>query len=617
MAENIRAMCNYCEKPFEHKRNIPGHLENSCLIYSLFKNCNGTWTAQNIRDLIEEKANREMEYLKQRNDELVKENETLIKVIREKEEENTLLKNVNSELNTILNNHCDGEGPKRQDFPLTSGNILTSIDRMRPKERIKKQYKSTWNEYKSWSQSKGKNELLPSTADEYLGDMLKKSDYSTTIGKKRGQIQTILRNTTKNNFILQRIDKKLKTRRTPKHLSQQELDAIFRGEIKIDEECKVAIFLEVYTGVRVNVTANLKIEHLIFLDLDSACIKVPDTKTKYPDITVDTKTIDFVKTYVEAYRSDIEAREGYLVTAGKSNNHDTRANTLQKKLNNLFKKLSETHSRVIRTAYTTHDLRRTHGYLKKHQIDEENEGIARAQKALNHKNPHVTKKHYLVNTEEPQIHENELRNDLFRGRRHFSIADVNTEDLENFKQVFYTALEERGCKFNDDLSMDFFVNTKLAPVHQINADIFRSFKEKSRNMIYAPIMLEKDDVQGWLVRAVNPIPPCTLICEYSGQVMKLSHAPVSDSRMDFMKYSGCDYVVVPDRVGNIARFISGVSCENRDKANLLTMKCNIDDNLHILLFTSRDVEAGEILYYDYNAGPLKEYETSNFVYKKK
>ena len=78
-------------------------------------------------------------------------------------------------------------------------------------------------------------------------------------------------------------------------------------------------------------------------------------------------------------------------------------------------------------------------------------------------------------------------------------------------------------------------------------------------------------------------------------------------------------------VGNIARFLSGVnnrSLMSKRKANVRTRRFVLDGKMHICLFTSRRVEAGEILTYDYNAGNEGKdvgqwahsgfYDTSNF-----
>ena len=75
----------------------------------------------------------------------------------------------------------------------------------------------------------------------------------------------------------------------------------------------------------------------------------------------------------------------------------------------------------------------------------------------------------------------------------------------------------------------------------------------------------------------------------------------------------------------LLQFLSGVN--NRDlasrrKANVRTRRFAMDGKLHVCLFTSRRIEAGETLTYDYNAGNEGKdvnqwarsgfYDTSNF-----
>ena len=61
---------------------------------------------------------------------------------------------------------------------------------------------------------------------------------------------------------------------------------------------------------------------------------------------------------------------------------------------------------------------------------------------------------------------------------------------------------------------------------------------------------------------------------------------------------------------------------SKRKANVRSRRFAMDNKVHVALFTSRDIEAGEILSYDYNAGNhgkcVEEwakagfYDTSNF-----
>jgi len=84
-------------------------------------------------------------------------------------------------------------------------------------------------------------------------------------------------------------------------------------------------------------------------------------------------------------------------------------------------------------------------------------------------------------------------------------------------------------------------------------------------------------------------------------------------------------IIDPTNEGNIARFLSGVnnkSIVSRRQANVRTRRFVLDGQMHVVMFTSRRIEPGEMLNYDYNAGRQGKsseewlkggfYDTSNF-----
>jgi hypothetical protein len=95
--------------------------------------------------------------------------------------------------------------------------------------------------------------------------------------------------------------------------------------------------------------------------------------------------------------------------------------------------------------------------------------------------------------------------------------------------------------------------------------------------------------------------------------MEHSEAPESDSLMEYITTTNLSLVIYPDKRGNLAKFISGVNDRKKHKANLNSMKCKIDNNVHIILYSKQKIEKDQILYYDYNAGGLNEYDVSQFI----
>jgi len=84
-------------------------------------------------------------------------------------------------------------------------------------------------------------------------------------------------------------------------------------------------------------------------------------------------------------------------------------------------------------------------------------------------------------------------------------------------------------------------------------------------------------------------------------------------------------IIDPTRTGNAARFLSGInnlSNMSKRKANVRTRRFELDGKCRVALFTAKKVEAGDQLYYDYNAGMIGKdvvdwakngfYDTRNF-----
>uniref|UniRef100_A0ACD5ZN75 Uncharacterized protein n=1 Tax=Avena sativa TaxID=4498 RepID=A0ACD5ZN75_AVESA len=123
----------------------------------------------------------------------------------------------------------------------------------------------------------------------------------------------------------------------------------------------------------------------------------------------------------------------------------------------------------------------------------------------------------------------------------------------------------------------------------------------------------KTENKGWAVRAAEPIPRGTFVCEYVGEVVKDDDAMrnvESDTKsacsylFDMASHidrgrvdtSGtCPYMIDATRYGNVSRFINH-SCW----PNLSTRLVVVESRLaHVGLFANLDIAAGEELSYDY------------------
>ncbi len=183
------------------------------------------------------------------------------------------------------------------------------------------------------------------------------------------------------------------------------------------------------------------------------------------------------------------------------------------------------------------------------------------------------------------------------------------------------AIEEMN---SPDLDVD-----KIHPMSKRNIEIFKAFKHNIKHGIFPPVRVVYDENMGFNVEALAPIQKYTLVGEYVGDVVTVdrSGSSNSDSLMLLLQTEDPEtsLIIDPTHSGNYSRFLSGINNRNllsKRKANVRSRRFAMDGKIHVALFTCKDVEAGEILSYDYNAGNhgkcVEEwakagfYDTSNF-----
>ena len=170
---------------------------------------------------------------------------------------------------------------------------------------------------------------------------------------------------------------------------------------------------------------------------------------------------------------------------------------------------------------------------------------------------------------------------------------------------------------------------KVQPMSRRNIEIFKEFKENLKNGAFPPIKIVFDSEIGFTVEALTYLPRHTLIAEYVGEVTTLERSgeTSSDSLMILLDTEDpqTSLIIDPTRTGNAARFLSGInnlSNMSKRKANVRTRRFELDGKCRVALFTAKKVEAGDQLYYDYNAGMIGKdvvdwakngfYDTRNF-----
>jgi hypothetical protein len=187
-----------------------------------------------------------------------------------------------------------------------------------------------------------------------------------------------------------------------------------------------------------------------------------------------------------------------------------------------------------------------------------------------------------------------------------------------------------GGRAEESMNDPSIEENKVSPMRQRNLDIFRAFQHNLKEGVFPPIQIVRDEELGFSVQALAQMQKHTIIAEYLGEVVTVEDS-ISQSSSDSLMIlldSGdplTSLIIDPSRVGNFARFLGGINngkAESKRRMNVRSLRFVMDGKLRVCLFTSRRVEAGELLHYDYNAGhegkDIREwtksgfYDTSNF-----
>ncbi|KAL6911349.1 hypothetical protein ACP4OV_000154 [Aristida adscensionis] len=157
------------------------------------------------------------------------------------------------------------------------------------------------------------------------------------------------------------------------------------------------------------------------------------------------------------------------------------------------------------------------------------------------------------------------------------------------------------------------------PVYECNSSCNCDTSCKNKVLqrgLFVKLELFRTDNKGWGIRAAEPIPQGTFVCEYIGEVVKGDEAMTNAERE---AKSGCSYLldiasqvdrervqtvgnvgfmIDATRYGNVSRFINH-SCSPNLNTRLVLVESKDCHLAHIGLFANRDIVMGEELAYDY------------------
>uniref|UniRef100_A0A7S4SER4 Uncharacterized protein n=2 Tax=Ditylum brightwellii TaxID=49249 RepID=A0A7S4SER4_9STRA len=217
-------------------------------------------------------------------------------------------------------------------------------------------------------------------------------------------------------------------------------------------------------------------------------------------------------------------------------------------------------------------------------------------------------------------------NSLYSSSLASIVAAMKYCGMASYSEELVYPVEYGATKEMNDASLN---TTRIDPLSQRNLGIFKDFLHNQRKGCFSPIKVVHDEKIGFSVEALAAIPRHTLIAEYVGEVItaERSGETSSDSLMTLLDTGSpkTSLIIDPTRAGNFARFLSGINnrcCASRRKANVRARRFVMDGKCRVAFFTSKKIEAGKKLRYDYNAGvegkTVEEwantgfYDTSNF-----
>ena len=195
----------------------------------------------------------------------------------------------------------------------------------------------------------------------------------------------------------------------------------------------------------------------------------------------------------------------------------------------------------------------------------------------------------------------------------FKILLPTTDQWRILRDSLYEATSKQNIEFTDELIFDtvssYEIKEDIQELSEANIKTWKEFKGHTRMQGYGPYKVISDKEIGFYVMTTADIKFGTLISEYVGEIIPYHPGLKSDTLFEFTG----DLVITCEKYGNLAKYISGINNKKSRKGNVSSLKVIIENEIHIILYACKNIDKGEMLKYDYNAGKLKEYVTDKFV----
>ncbi|CAL5019127.1 unnamed protein product [Urochloa decumbens] len=204
---------------------------------------------------------------------------------------------------------------------------------------------------------------------------------------------------------------------------------------------------------------------------------------------------------------------------------------------------------------------------------------------------------------------------------HIECSPEKCDHVSLFNDVYKNLVDIHGTRMHGRFPYDEDSKIILQegyPIYECNSSCTCDSSCQNKVLqkgVLVKLELFRTENKGWAIRAAEPIPQGTFVCEYVGEVVKTNETMKNAERVSsecsylFDIASQIDrervqtvgtvkYMIDATRSGNVSRFINH-SCSPNLSTRLILVESKDCQLAHIGLFANQDIAAGEELAYDY------------------
>ncbi|CAN6233765.1 unnamed protein product [Urochloa humidicola] len=205
---------------------------------------------------------------------------------------------------------------------------------------------------------------------------------------------------------------------------------------------------------------------------------------------------------------------------------------------------------------------------------------------------------------------------------HIECSPEKCDHVSLFNNVYDNLVDIHGTRMHGRFAYDEASKIILQegyPIYECNSSCTCDSSCQNKVLqkgLLVKLELFRTENKGWAIRAAEPIPQGTFVCEYVGEVVKTDETMKNAERVSSSECSylfdiasqidrervqtvgTVKYMIDATRSGNVSRFINH-SCSPNLSTRLVLVESKDCQLAHIGLFANQDIDVGEELAYDY------------------